>query len=171
MLWPLWPVLTLVLMVQESFLLQGLTESNFLQPLNQPQIIFLLSFFPPFPQFLGQKHPFYSPSSIWIEGVKRTNPAHPAELIQRQFNRSMCTEICRRPDLVRAHSPEQFMFLNNDCRDAGRLQALTQLLLQNRMHICLKRAKTALFQEWTIISPCTTSNPLPPINTFCQSSF
>lgn len=73
--------------------------------------------FPPFPLFLGQKCPFHSPTSIRIKGEKRTDPACPAELIQRQFNRSMCTEICRRSDLVRACSPEQFMFLSNDCRD------------------------------------------------------
>jgi len=48
-------------LVQESFLLQGLTESNFLQPLNQPQIIFLLSFFLPSP---------YS----WVRSVRFTPP-------------------------------------------------------------------------------------------------
>lgn len=43
MLWPWWPVLALVLVVQESFLLQGLTESNFASASKSAT-----DYFPPF---------------------------------------------------------------------------------------------------------------------------
>lgn len=77
MLWPSQPVLTSVLRVPESYCraLQ-FTESNFLWPLHQPEVIFLLSFFLPSPYSLIRSAHFTTPylPTTQLKGGKKDKP-------------------------------------------------------------------------------------------------